>query len=92
MNKKKIINQIIDIYHDLTVVFIKINPIYLYETNHCRLHRKAFFMSSSKKFSAAQSAQSNEKPTDTTTDAPATVEPVAQPDTAPPVIQDAPKA
>jgi len=49
-------------------------------------------MSSFEKFSAAQSAQSNEKPTDTTTDAPATVEPVAQPDTAPPVIQDAPKA
>ena len=48
-------------------------------------------MSSFKKFSAAQSTQSDEKPTDTTKDAPVTVEPVAQPDKAPSEVKDAPK-
>lgn len=49
-------------------------------------------MSSFKNFSAAQSGQGNDKPTDTTKNAPATVEPVAQPDSAPAQVKDAPKA
>lgn len=47
-------------------------------------------MSSFKNFSAAQSAPSEEKPTDTTKDAPATNQP--QPDKTPSEVKDAPKA
>lgn len=49
-------------------------------------------MSSFKKFSAAQGVQGNDKAADTTKNAPATVEPAAQPAKTPSEVKDTPKS